>query len=372
MRHSQFADEQSDFFSYLKLWDFYHDLKERLSKSKLRRACAQNFLSFNRLREWTEIHRQLLQLVASKGSTCHPRQDDYDRVHQSLLTGFLSGVAYLSAEHEYSGAGGVKFNLWPGSALFRRKPKWCLVEELIETRRRYGRTAAKIQPNWIEPLADHVVKRRYDDPHWHRQSGRVMAWESVTLFGLPIVTRRRIPYGPLEPEIASEIFVRDGLAKRDLDCHDRFYRDNEQTIDECAKLAAKTRRAEWIVDEYTLYQFYNSRLPVAVYDLASLRQWLKASPEHRDQLKMRVADLVDAGSAELRDQFPDEVSVGPLTLPVQYEFQPGEEHDGITLTIPAEGLGQVDVGQAEWVVPGLLEEKIVALIRSLPKAIRPG
>ncbi len=371
-KHEQFVDERSDFLSYLKLWDFFHKLKEDLSHSRLRRACLQNFLSFNRMREWMEVHRQLLQLVTSTRLKPHKRKDDYDAIHQSLLTGFLSGVAYRSADHEYTGAGGIKFFLWPGSGLFATKPKWCLIEELIETRRRYGRTVGGIKPEWIEPLADHVVKRNYNDPHWHRKSGRVMAWESVTLFGLPVVQRRRVAYGPIDPEVASEVFVAEGLSKRTVDCSDKFYVHNEAIIEECTQLAAKTRRGDFLVDEYMLYRFYNERLPVEVYDLASLRKWVKSSPENRKLIRMQVSDLLPELKEESAEEFPDEVAVGSLRLPVEYEFAPGEEHDGMTMTVPQDGLAQLESGHTEWVAPGLIEEKIIAMIRSLPKSIRRG
>ena len=370
--HAQFTDEQSDFLNYLRLWDFYHELKERLSRNQLRRACVQNFLSYNRMREWTEIHRQLLQLVTTNRLKVGSRAGNYDNIHKSLLTGFLSGVAYRSSEYEYTGAGGVKFHLWPGSGQFETKPSWCLVAEILETRRRYGRTVATIKPQWIEALAEHLVKRRYDDPHWHRKSGRVMAWESVTLFGLPIVSRRRVPYGPIDPQSASEIFLRDGLAQRALDCDDNFYRHNEQIIEECLQLAAKTRKSDFLVDEYALYRFYNERLPSDVYDIVTLRKWAKDDPAHRATIRMRVEDLIPSAPKDTTADFPNELPVGSLNLPLSYAFAPGEDHDGATVVVPAAGLAQVEAGQAEWGVPGFLEEKIVALIRSLPKSIRRG
>ncbi len=372
-QHAQFKSETSDFLSFLNIWDFYHDAKERLSRSQLRRECARNFLSYNRMREWTETHRQLMQLSRDAGLRCYPRRDNPIDLHKALLTGFLSGVAFRSAENEYTGPGGVKFFLWPGSGLFKSKPSWCLVAELVETSRRYGRTVAKIDPKWIEPLAAHLVTRSYEDPHWHRKSGRVMVWESVSLFGMPIVNRRRIPYNDIDPSAASQIFVREGLAKQQLDCQDKFYRHNETVIAESLRLAAKTRRSDWIVDEYTLYRFYDERVPHDVYDMASLRQWLKSDRKHRDAIRMRVEDLLPTEEApRLADMFPDRVDVGSLQLPLDYRFSPGQEDDGLTITVPADALGQLPISRMEWLVPGMLEEKIVALIRSLPKSIRRG
>ncbi len=369
--HAPFADEHSDFVSYLKLWDFYHNLKESLSRGQLHRACVANFLSPHRMFEWTEIHRQLLQLAAAQGMKCRPRRNDLPAMHQALLTGFLSRIAYRSGDFEYTGAGGVKFHLWPGSALFSSKPPWCLIGELVETRRRYGRTVARIQPEWVEPLALHLVKRRYDEPHWHRKSGCVMAWESVTLFGLPIVNRRRAAYGPIDPEAAHEIFVRDGLARRDVSSTEKFYRHNDSIIEQCQALAAKTRDSRYLIDEYRLMNFYFERLPAEVGDLKSLRGWLQRSPEHRQRLEMQVTDFVEASAEQAGgDDFPDQVTLGSLTLPVTYEFAPGADHDGATILVPEDGLSQLYPDQVAWGVTGHLPEKIVALIRSLPKSIR--
>ena len=232
----------------------------------------ENFLSYNRLREWTEIHRQLLQLTARAGMVCHARRDAYDPIHRALLTGFLSGIALRSSEVEYTGAGGVSFHLWPGSGLFRAKPKWCLVAEVIETSRRYGRVAGRIQAGWIEPLAQHLVKRTYSDPHWHRQSGSVMAFERVALFGLPIATRRRVPYGTIDADVVRDLFLREGLRHRqglepspeqEEPLPDAFFRHNQRVIDEANQLAAKARQGAGIVDEYRLYRYYDAQFRTA-------------------------------------------------------------------------------------------------------------
>ncbi len=370
-QHEKFADGESDFVSYLKMWDFYHELKEKLSRNQLRKACQQNFLSYNRLREWSEIERQLLKLVTSNGFRVRARRDNYDAIHRALLTGFLWGVAFRSGDHEYSGAGGIKFHLWPGSGLFQSKPKWCVAAELIETTRRYGRTVARINPNWIEPLAEHLVKRHYSDPHWHQKSGRVMAFERVSLFGLTVVARRRVPYGQIDAETAREIFIREALAARQLDIRDKFYTHNEAVIAQAGKIAAKSRRSEYLVDDYQLVRFYEDRIPAQVVDLASLRQWLKQREPNEPDLFMKIDDLMEGEHAEVDErQFPDDWQAGGMTLPIEYQFAPGEDNDGVTVTVPVAGVGQIQPRQADWLVPGLLEDKIVALIRSLPKSIR--
>ncbi|HEY6565076.1 MAG TPA: ATP-dependent RNA helicase HrpA, partial [Pirellulaceae bacterium] len=343
--HAKFRDERSDFLGLLRVWDFYHGLKERLSRNQLQRACGSNFLSFVRLREWSEIHRQLQELIrdvvsgrrrvsapamepsgteTSDGSArplWDPTPERNAAIHRALLTGFLSGVAWRKGRVEYTGAGGIAFHLWPGSGLFEAKPPWCLVAEIVETSRRYGRTVARIDPEWVEPLADHLVKRSYSEPHWSDKRAAVMAYERVTLFGLPVVPRRLVSYGVIDPESARPIFLRDGLRhERPLktgewtgsDVEERlsgaapsrsaatawqqftatdqgrlvqterrtdrlaaepFYRHNEQVLRTAAKLAARSRRADLLIDEFALYRFYDARIPHDVNDLASLKRW---------------------------------------------------------------------------------------------------
>ena len=372
VKHEPFVDEQSDFLSYLRLWDFYHDLKERLSRSQLQKACKRHFLSFNRMREWTEIRRQLADLAKSNRLSIRERGSSYGKVHQALLTGFLSGVAYRSGDYEYTGAGGVKFHLWPGSGVFDTKPTWCLVQQLIETTKRYGRTVGEVKPSWVENLSTHVAKQRHDEPHWHRKSGRVMCFESISLFGLPIATRRRVPFGPINASLASEVFVREGLAKRQLECSDRFYLHNEQVIEDCLRLAAKTRKSDYLVDEYTLYQFYIERLPATIFDLHSLRAWLKESANNRRRLELTMGDLAVENLRDANRLFPDELQIGSIQIPIEYAFAPGTDSDGPNITVPIDGLAQLDGNRIAWGVPGQLEDRIVALIRSLPKAIRRG
>ncbi len=437
-RHARFRDPDSDFVSLLRVWDFYHGLKLQLSKSRRRKACSDNMLSFNRLREWTEIHRQLRHLVAASrtlgrisvepgGAAVLPpemREGDgvleperYAAVHRALLAGFLSGIAQRAGEYEYSGAGGIKFQLWPGSGLFAQRPKWCMAAEIIETSRRYGRTVARIDPEWIEPLAEHLVARSYSDPHWHHKQMTVMAFERVTLFGIPIVERRRVPYGPIDPAHARELFLREGLRhdattplietesgkgsqgnpeigrraaialsqvsdrdatiplptpRSDRITREPFFKHNEEVLLQATKLAAKYRRGEYFVDDYTIRGFYNARIPIGVYDYATLQMWMRGLPRQElDHLKMELSDFHAQMGDDNEDQrFPDELRLGEMTLPVAYQFAPDQEDDGVTITVPEDALRQLQPGQTDWLVPGLIEEKITALIRCLPKSIR--
>ncbi len=372
--HAQFADPASDFFSSLKLWDFYHHLKKTLSKNQLRKACQQNFLSYNRLREWADIYRQLRQIVEESQRQLHPRRDDYDAVHQALLTGLLSGIAYRSDTYEYTGAGGNKLHLWPGSALFQERPKWIVAAELVETTRRYCRVVARINPDWIEPLSAHLVSRSYNEPHWDRRSGSAMVFERVSLFGLLIVPRRRVPLGPVDPDTARQLFIQHALVEGDLPGPLALLDHNREVLKEIEALAAKQRRSDWIVGQQAVYQYYDRHLPPHVFDVRRLKSWLKSGGgDKHSVLCMRREDLLPeaAGDDSLR-QFPDHMALTKARFPLRYQFVPGDPQDGVTMTVPKHAINQVSREQIDWLVPGRLEEKITALIRSLPKSIRRG
>ena len=371
-RHEQFADEQSDFLSLLKVWDFFHERKSDLSRSRLRKACEQNFLSYPRMLEWQDLHRQLLQIVQESGLKPRTRQDDYDAIHRSLLSGLLSGVAMLGDRHEYTGAGGVKFHLWPGSGIFGTEPKWIMAAELVETTRRYGRTAARINPDWIERLAGHLVKRSYSDPHWHLKSESAMAFEKVTLFGLTVVPRRRTGYAKIDPQKCRELLIEHGLVQRELRTHADFQNRNEQLLEELQELVARSRQRDLLIDDYTIYRFYDERLPADVVDGPTLRRYLRQKTyEANHRLTMTQADL-NASATDALDpaDFPGSLEVAGMNLPLEYCFQPGAANDGVTLTVPEAGLQQLPAARIGWLVPGLLEDRIVAIIRSLPKRLR--
>ena len=306
-------------------------------------------------------------------------------LHQSLLTGFLSGVAFRSGDFEYTGAGGTKFHLWPGSGLFDTRPAWCLVAEVLETKRRYGRTVAKLDPCWIEPLAGHLVKRTYSDPHWHEKTATVCAFERVTLFGLPVVSRRRIPYGGIDPSVARDIFLRDGLvhqlnsedeqaadgkARRSAFTREAFYQHNQRVVEQVDRQATKQRQARLLVDRYKIFRFYDQRTPDDVFDLTSLRRWLRSLPDGDGRLRMSFDDLIGHDLPIEQDHYPDELDLGALKVPLEYRFQPGEVDDGVTAVIPGAGLPQLRPLHTGWVAPGLVREQIEALIRSLPKSLR--
>ncbi len=370
--HAQFADPDSDFLSYLKLWDFYHHLKGSLSRNQLRKACRQNFLSHNRMREWTDIHLQLLELVAQAGMKPAARRDEYEPIHRAILTGLLSSVALRGEGPQYTAAGGRKAILWPGSGIFASKPKWIVAAEVVETTNRYLRCSATINPRWIEPLAGHVVHRSYSDVQWDRASASAMALEKVSLFGLILVSGRRVRYGPVNPAAARELLIRHGLVEGEIDLRADFLEHNRRLLEEMERLEAKLRRNDLVRPAWDRYEYYDGRIPEDVYDGPRLTKWLAAARKENPRvLFMSKADLVREEEAEVsQESFPDAIPVGDQPYPLEYHFEPGAAEDGITVSLPAEMLGQVDAQQLGWLVPGLLEQKIVALIRALPKEIR--
>ncbi len=390
--HQPFHHGESDFIGKLILWQWLQDRKETLSRSKFRRACAQNYLSYMLVQQWMDIHRQLKSMVREHKLHWSQREadPDYAAIHQSLLTGFLSGVALQTDRREYTGQGGIKFFLWPGSGVVKHaqeqqnqkqkkdskdenntRPKWILVAEIVETAKRYGRTIAKIDPTWIEPLAEHLVKHSYSEPHWSKKRQSAMAYEKVSLFGLPIVARRLMRYGNVDPDHSRQLLIEKGLVEFEMKRIPPFLTHNMQVLDEIKTLAAKTRQREWVVDAYRIRNWYDHRLPESIFDGGELSGALKKDAALDERLRFTIDELMQDSDLELnQEDFPNEIKIGDMTLPVEYKFTPGTEDDGVNVRIPIEGVSQVHDNHLGWSVPGLLQPRIIALIRSLPKAIR--
>jgi ATP-dependent helicase HrpA len=412
--HAQFADPRSDFVAYLRLWKYYEYARGEHSRNKLQRVLRKQFLSPTRMREWSDVYRQLKDMASSsltdkrnsrrKIGPIHYSDDPaklvddqrYDAIHQALLTGLLSGVAMAGDKNEYTGAGGLKLYLWPGSGVFGAKPKWIVAAELVETSKQYARTVARIQPQWIERIADHLLKRSYSDPHWSSKAAGAFCYERLSLFGLPVVARRRVPLPPIDPVTARNLFIEHGLVARGLPTTADFVRHNRALRDSIASLAAKTRRRDLVVDDYLVARFYQAQLPADVCDrgrlekfarsitappwakqlhtAAGVSQWLAAPPsDSGDQptCYLRPGDLIETASEAITaEQFPDELAVGNSRLPLQYRFEPGSAADGISLRIHQAAISQISDDRLGWLVPGLLEKKLVAMIKSLPKRIR--
>jgi ATP-dependent helicase HrpA len=370
--HSKYKDERSDFLSFIKLWNLYHDKKKHLSQNKLRKYCKENFLSFLRLREWHDIHQQLHIQLAELGLKFNQQEAGYDAIHQALLCGLLSHIAFKSDKYEYTGSRNLKLQIFPGSALHKKGPKWLMAAELVETGRLYARIVAKIDPIWIEPLATNLIKRQYSDPHWEKKPAQVVAFESVSLYGLPIVTRRKVHYGPIDRELSNEIFIREALVNGDWHCRAPFFKLNQQLIADIELLEQKSRRRDVLVDEDILFSFYRERIPHDIINGAGFEKWRKkaekTSPKllylTREQLMQHDADQVTA------DYYPDQMLINRVPLPLEYHFEPGKTHDGITQTIPLSLLNQTTEERYDWLVPGLLRDKVIFLIKALPKSLR--
>ncbi len=258
--HARLAHPDSDFLGFLKIWDFFQKLKKDLSRNQFRRACRQNFLSFNRLREWADVHRELMELVEEAGLEVRPRRDVHDRIHRAILPGLLSNLAFRSEANEYSVAGGGKAHLWPGSGLFQTRPKWIMAAEQVETTRRYLRCASRVNPRWIEPAAAHLVKRYYSDIAWSRSNGSAMAVEKVVLFGLTVVAGRRVRYGPIDADVSRQMLIQHGLVEGDIEPLPDFLAANQKLLSEMEKLQAKLRRQDLLQGEWARYDFYDRRI----------------------------------------------------------------------------------------------------------------
>lgn len=370
--HARTTDEQSDFLSYLKLWKYYHELKAELSRSQLAKACRAEFLSYHRMRQWLDVHRQLVLQCMRAGFDVRPKPSDYQRLHRALLTGLLSSIAVRTGPHEYLVAGGQKALLWPGSAAYARPPKWLLAGEVVETTRRYLRTVARINPGWIEPLAAHLVEREHRDPHWDPGVGAAMGVQRVSLFGLTIVRQRRVRLASVDPAHAREIFIEQGLVRGGYQTRAKFLAVNQQLVADLECWQRKARRHGLLRGEHARYAFYNRRLPGDVCDGQTFERWHREAERRQPGLLyMSPKDLLTEPEAYETDAgFPETLLMKHLRLPLDYCFEPGTEHDGITATVPKEGFHELDVRRLEWLVPGLLEEKVTALIKSLPKATR--
>ena len=372
--HAQFADERSDFVGLLNLWRFLEDNRRHLTRRKFERLCRQHFLAPSRVREWHDVVIQLRLQMHELGHRENTEPADYPTLHRALLSGLLShiGLRGQGKERDYLGARNRRFHVFPGSALFGRQPKWLMAAELVETTRLYARTAAAIEPEWIEPLAGHLVKQSYSSPRWQGRRGQVAADEKVTLYGLPVVPRRRVNYGPIDPPTARELFIRHGLTEGDMHTRAPFWRHNQDLIADLHALEAKTRRRDILVDEEVVFAFYAKRVPEGVYSVPQLESWLRGLPHAaRKCLHMRMDDIVRTRlDDDTPERFPDALELNGSRLPLAYRFAPGESDDGVTVSVPVSMIGQVTPGIADRLVPGLLREKLTVLIKTLPKQLR--
>jgi len=377
--HGQFKHETSDFLTLVKLWNAYREAGRHLSRNKLRGWCHDNFLSFNRMREWEEVYHQVRELLEEMEVRSAARPpggigtvEFENAVHRALLTGLLSNIATRGEGFEYNGARGTKVSIFPASSLFKKGPKWIAAAEVVQTTKLYARTVAKVEPEWIERIAAHVVKRSYSDIHWQRETGQVCAFERVTLYGLTLVPRRRVHYGPIDPKTARAVFIRRALAEGDYESKGKFQEHNRAVVEEVRRLEAKARKSDLLADVEAFVDFYEARVPAHVYSAGIFENWRREAEKKNPRLLfMTPADVMVKEAADLSPQkFPDEMPVGGSLLRVDYKLDPGEEDDGVTLNVPLEALSQIDPARCEWVVPGLVREKVLHLIKTLPKQYR--
>ncbi len=371
--HNRFVDEHSDFLAYLNLWRYLQEQQKALSSSAFRRLCKKEFLNYLRVREWQDLHSQLRRALSSLDLRLEHNPTSTDAVHQSLLAGLLSHVGLRDVEkREYVGARSARFALVPSSSLAKKAPQWVMAAELVETNRMWGRVAARVDPSWVERAGAHLVKRQYSEPHWERKRAGVVAFERVTLYGIPVVAQRKVDFGRIAPVLSREMFIRSALVEGDWDTSHAFFAANRRLLDDVEELEHRARRRDIVVDDEAVYAFYDRRIPA---DVVSGRHfdawWKKARQETPDLLTFTMADLVSSEAAALSAlDHPDVWVQGDLRLRLTYQFEPGSDADGVTVHLPVDVLNQVSPEGFDWQVPGLRQELVTALIKSLPKPLR--
>ncbi|ACQ92893.1 ATP-dependent helicase HrpA [Tolumonas auensis DSM 9187] len=372
-KHRRFEDKDSDFQAFLNLWNYVQEQQDTLSQNQFRKQCQKEFLSYLRLREWQDIHYQVRQATRELSLTINQDAAPEQAIHSAILTGLLSHIGVKDGDKsEYIGARNARFMIFPGSGLFKKPPKWSMVAELTETSRLYGRTAARIQPEWIEPLAQHLIKKNYSDPRWSKKAGAVLASEKVTLYGITLVADREVQYGTIDPVVSRELFIRRALVEGDFETRHRFFAENRKLLAEVEALEAKSRRRDILVDDETLYLFYDAHIPA---DVVSARHfdswWMVASKETPELLNFEREMLLQGDASHINEHdYPNQWTQGRLKFRLSYQFEPGEEADGVTVHIPLPLLNQVEPLGFDWLIPGMRHELLIALIKSLPKQWR--
>jgi ATP-dependent helicase HrpA len=371
--HKRFYDEESDFLSFVNLWNHLQEMQKRTSSNQFRRQCKEEFLNYLRVREWQDVYFQLHEATREMGYKLNDQVANYQTVHSALLAGLLSHIGMKDQEkNEYQGARNARFNIFPGSGLFKKQPKWAITAELVETSKLWGRVVAKIQPEWIEPLAEHLIKRSYSEPHWSKKSAAVMAYEKVMLYGIPIVAKRLVNYGNIDPVLSRELFIRSALVEGEWETKHAFFRENRKLLQEVEELEHKSRRRDILVDDEELFQFYDQRIGTDVVSGRHFDAWWKTARNSTpDLLNFEKEMLFKNDASHINElDYPNFWHQNGLKLKLSYQFEPGENSDGVTVHIPLPILNQVQPDGFDWQIPGLRHELIVSLIKSLPKALR--
>jgi len=372
--HERFRDEQSDFLALLRLWEHFEDAVEhRKSNRKLARELHGQFLSQRRLREWRDVHRQLTALAGEIGVRVNPQAATPEQVHRALITGLLGNIGCKGEDaDEYLGARGIRFAIFPGSGLRRKQPKWVVAAELVETTRLYARCVARIEPEWVESAAGDLVKRHYFDPFWDKARAEVCAYERVTFYGLTLVPRRRVRYGPIDPKAAREVFLRGALVAGEFETRAPFLAHNQGLAKEIEALEHKARRRDVLVDEEAIYAFYEHIVPDGIVSGVEFESWRADAERANPRLLYMTRDVLmrHAAAGITEAQFPDRIEVGGTALKLAYRFEPGHPLDGVTVTVPLQTLNQLADAPFEWLVPGLIREKVAQCFKALPKHLR--
>ncbi len=371
--HRKFRDEGSDFAGYLKLWALWQEARARGPKSQLYKLCRENFLSFNRMREWEDIHAQIVRVMKELEFAPDAQPASGDQIHRALLPGLLSKIGMWNVEaRNYVGARQTRFLLHPSSGLARKPPQWVMAAELVETSQLFARSVAKIDPAWLERAGGALCKRSHGDPHWEQKQGQVVATEQVTLYGLPIVKNRKVAYAQYDPVQSRELFITHALVRHEYATKGTFMAHNRRLLDEVQHLRDKARRSDMVADEYALWTFFDARLPPEVVSGKTFEAW-RRDAEARDPAILELAreDLLLDEAHELSpERYPDRLVVRGATIVLAYRFDPGEDDDGITATVPLGLLPQLDPDVLAWTIPGWHEAKIRALLDALPKPLR--
>lgn len=378
--HRRFADERSEFLQWLKIWAWFEEaVAHKKSNRQLVDACRQNFLSHLRLREWRDVHSQLLTVVREHGWRLNEVEATYEQVHLALLTGLLGNLGMKADDDpHYLGARGIKFYLWPGSALAKKAGRWVMAAELVETSRLYARCLAKIEPEWVEKIGAHLLKKSLSEPHWEKRPAQVSAFERATLYGLPIYHRRRVAYGKQDPARARELFIRGALVEGEFDTKLPFFAHNRKLLADIEQLEHKSRRQDVLVDDELIYAYYDQAIPEGIHTGAAFERWYRDEAKKSGQAeeKQRLLylsrdDLMRHEAAGVTTElFPKRATMAGVEMALTYHFEPGTPRDGVTLAVPLYALNQVDARRCEWLVPGMLKEKVQLLLKSLPQKLR--
>ena len=372
-KHAAYKAENSDFLSFLKLWNKYEAKKSELSNNRLRKYCRENFLSYVRMREWQDVRQQINLVIRNELKfKANQTPASYQDIHQALLTGLLSNIGFKHEQYEYLGARNHKFFIFPGSGQYKLRPKWIVAAEHVETSKVYARNVAKIEPEWVEENAQHLIKRSYYEPHWEKKAGRCAIFERTALYGLTLRTKRKIPYEHVDPEAARAMFIRFGLVYQEYQTTALFFKENQRLLEELDYIQHKGRRVDLIEGEEWLYDFYDKKIAASVVSGVTFEKWRKTAERTQPNLLfLKKEDVAREQDLTVNEQeFPDEIVVGQSRIKLQYKFEPGDPDDGVTAQLPIQQLNQLVSEPFEWLVPGLRHEKLCALMKALPKQWR--